>query len=159
MYVLLYLHHDITGIHENWKAMRHSIELCLLQGRIGTFQKFSALKFQNNRRTNKIKTICPLILDLRVIKKEHGPPFEYCVIPFTQGCFVPSQVQIGPVILGNKISNNYNFFALLFLLGKLCGPSYKQLRSPKIFSDKNQIYCFRSVHKMGLVILKAVQCI
>lgn len=116
MYVLLYLHHDITGIHENWKAMRHSIELCLLQGRIGTFQKFSALKFQNNRRTNKIKTICPLILDLRVIKKEHGPPFEYCVIPFTQGCFVPSQVQIGPVILGNKISNNYNFFHYYFSL-------------------------------------------
>ena len=32
-----------------------------------------------------------------------GPSFEQTWIPFTQGCFVPSLVEIGPVILEKKI--------------------------------------------------------
>ena len=34
--------------------------------------------------------------------KEHGPSYEETFIPFTQGCFVPSLVEIGPVVLEKK---------------------------------------------------------
>ena len=32
-----------------------------------------------------------------------GPSFEQTWIPFTQGCFVPSLVEIGPVVLEKKM--------------------------------------------------------
>ena len=34
--------------------------------------------------------------------KRRGPSFEKIWIPFTQGCFVPSLVEIGPVVLEKK---------------------------------------------------------
>ena len=33
----------------------------------------------------------------------YGSSFEQTGIPFTQGCFVPSLVEIGPVVLEKKI--------------------------------------------------------
>ena len=35
--------------------------------------------------------------------KRRGPSFEQTQIPFTQGCFVPSLVEIGPVVLEKNI--------------------------------------------------------
>ena len=35
--------------------------------------------------------------------KKAGPSFEQTWIPFTQGCFVPSLVEIGPVVLEKKM--------------------------------------------------------
>ena len=32
MYITLKLHHDTTGIRENLNAVRHHVELCVLQG-------------------------------------------------------------------------------------------------------------------------------
>ena len=34
--------------------------------------------------------------------KGRGPSFEQTWIPFTQGCFVPSLIEIGPVVLEKK---------------------------------------------------------
>ena len=45
--------------------------------------------------------------------KRAGPSFEQTWIPFTKGCFVPSLVEIGPVVLENKIFFNFiNVFSL-----------------------------------------------
>ena len=35
--------------------------------------------------------------------KRRGPSFEQTWIPFTQGCFVPSLVEIGSVVLEKKM--------------------------------------------------------
>ena len=35
--------------------------------------------------------------------EKNGPLFEQTWIPFTQGCFVPSLVEIGPVVLEKKM--------------------------------------------------------
>ena len=37
--------------------------------------------------------------------KRAGPSFEQTWIPFTQGCFVPSLVEIGPVVLETEDEN------------------------------------------------------
>ena len=39
-----------------------------------------------------------------------GLSFEQTIIPFTQGCFVPSLIEIGPMILEKKILNFVNVF-------------------------------------------------
>ena len=49
---------------------------------------------------------------LSPLKKMCGPSYEQNWIPFTQGCFVPSLVKIGPVILEKKIFNVVNVFLL-----------------------------------------------
>ena len=40
---------------------------------------------------------------LSPVGKGHGPSFEQTGILITQGCFVPSLVEIGPVVLKKKI--------------------------------------------------------
>ena len=40
---------------------------------------------------------------LSPLGKGRGPSFEQTWIPFTQGCFVPSLVEIGPVVLEKKM--------------------------------------------------------
>ena len=40
---------------------------------------------------------------LSSLEKGHGPSFEQTWIPSTQGCFVPSFVEIGPVVLEKKL--------------------------------------------------------
>ena len=48
------------------------------------------------------------ILQLSPLGKGNGPSFEQNRIPFTQGCFVPSLVKIGPVVLEtSKIAKVY----------------------------------------------------
>ena len=44
--------------------------------------------------------------------ERRGPSFEQTLIPFTQGCFVPSLVKIGPMVLEKKISKFANVFSL-----------------------------------------------
>ena len=39
---------------------------------------------------------------LSLLGKGHGPSFKETLIPFTQGCFVPSLVEIGHVVLERK---------------------------------------------------------
>ena len=48
-------------------------------------------------------------------EKGQGPSFEHTWIPLTQGCFVPSLVEIGPVVLEEKILNFIHVF-LYFLI-------------------------------------------
>ena len=45
-------------------------------------------------------------------RKEHGPSFEETYILFTKGCFVPSLVEIGPVVLEEKIFKICPWFLL-----------------------------------------------
>ena len=42
------------------------------------------------------------ILQLSPVGKGNGPSLEQTWIPFTQGCFVPSYVKLGPVVLEKK---------------------------------------------------------
>ena len=47
------------------------------------------------------------------LKKGRGPSFDKTLIRFTQGCFVPSLVEIGPVVWKDR------FLALALYLNKL----------------------------------------
>ena len=40
---------------------------------------------------------------LSLLGKGRGPSFEQTLIPFTQGCFVLSLVEIGPLVLEKKM--------------------------------------------------------
>ena len=54
----------------------------------------------------KIFKFCQCIFtisSLSPLGKGRGPSFEQIWIPFTQGCFVPSLVEIGPVVLEKKM--------------------------------------------------------
>ena len=42
--------------------------------------------------------------------KGRGPSFEQIWIPFTQGCFVPSLVENGPLVLGKNFVNVFSLF-------------------------------------------------
>ena len=57
--------------------------------------------------------------------KEWGPSFEQTWIPFTQGCFVPSLVEIGPVFFEKKIflilSMYFHYFVIISPW-KMAGP-------------------------------------
>ena len=48
-----------------------------------------------------------LFPQLSPLRKGHGPSFEQTWIPFTQGCIVPSLVEIGQVVLEKKIFKNF----------------------------------------------------
>ena len=59
--------------------------------------------------------------------------FEQSWIPFTQGWFVPSLIEFGPVVLEKKIFKNFQwFFTLLLLspLGEGQSPSFEQTWIP-----------------------------
>ena len=62
--------------------------------------------------------------------KRWDPSFEQTWIPFTQGCFVPSLVEIGQSFWRRRLSRFVNVFLLLSLFGKRCGPSFEQFRIP-----------------------------
>ena len=47
--------------------------------------------------------ISSIISLLSPLGKEQGPSFEQTSIPFTQGCFVPSLIEIGPVVFEKKV--------------------------------------------------------
>ena len=78
--------------------------------------------------------------------------FEQTWIPFTQGCFVPSLVEIGSVVLERKI---FEFRQIILAISKLSslwrgqGPSFEQNWIP--FTEE----CFvPSLVKIGLVVLE-----
>ena len=49
--------------------------------------------------------------------KKQGPLFEQTWIPYTQECFVPSLVKIGPVVL-EKMSIYFYYFPIICPLGR-----------------------------------------
>ena len=51
----------------------------------------------------KVVNVFSLFCNYLPLGKGQGPSFEQTWIPFNQGCFVPSFVEIGPVVLENKI--------------------------------------------------------
>ena len=64
--------------------------------------------------------------------KGNRPSFEQTLIRFTEGCFVPSLVDIGPVVLEKKIFKfRQRLFAIMYIspLEKWHGPSFKQILS------------------------------
>ena len=66
-------------------------------------------------------------------KRGGGHSFEQTWIAFTQGCFVPSLVEIGPVVLEKKILKfRLCIFTILKLsrFGKGRGPSFEQTWIP-----------------------------
>ena len=81
-----------------------------------------------------------------------GPSFEQTWIPFIQGCFVPSLVEIGSVVLEKKI---FEFckciftISLLSPLGEGWGPSFEQTWIPF-----TQGYVVPSLVKIGPVVLE-----
>ena len=56
------------------------------------------------------------ILLLSPLRKGRGPSFEQTWIPFTQGCFVSSLVEIDPVVLEKKIFKflYFRYFVIIF---------------------------------------------
>ena len=61
------------------------------------------LSYRNVDSENKEKTLWEFI----------GSSFEQTWIPFTQGCFVPRLVEIGPVVLEKKI---FKFHQCIFTI-------------------------------------------
>ena len=60
----------------------------------------------------KIFSICCYYLPLQ---KGQGPLFQRNLIPWTQGCSVPSLVEICPVVLKKKSSMYFNYAAIILL--------------------------------------------
>ena len=70
---------------------------------------------------------------LSPLGKGRGPSFEQIWIPITQGCFVPSFIEIGPVVLKKKIfkvRQSILSISLLPPLGIRHGPSFEQTWIP-----------------------------
>ena len=67
----------------------------------------------------------PVVLEKRNFKflsslgKGHGPLIEQTSIPFTQGFFVPSSVEIDPVDLEKKIIKYHHCIIVISLLSRL----------------------------------------
>ena len=56
-----------------------------------------------------------------------GPSFDQTYIPFTQGCFVPSLVEIGPEVLEKICVNVFLLLSYYLPLRKGCRPSFEQI--------------------------------
>jgi hypothetical protein len=81
-----------------------------------------------------------------------GPSFEQFRIPFTQGWFMPSLIEIGLLVLEEKIFKNVKcIFTLLWLspLEEEQSPSFEQFRIPF-----PQGWFVPSLVKIGLVVLE-----
>ena len=101
----------------------------------------SSLKYKKPMgHISKLKNQFALInydhtITLISVKKKPLSPCSLCVkiwILFTQGCFVPSLVDIGPVVLGKIFKFHLSIFVifLLSLPGKGCSPSFEQTCIP-----------------------------
>ena len=77
------------------------------------------------------------VFSLFFLKKGHGPLFEQIWIPLIQGCFVPSFIEIGPVILEKAI----------FLMSSMCFHCYLPLEESSLLlkllesSSSNDNFC------------------
>jgi hypothetical protein len=81
-----------------------------------------------------------------------GPLFEQFRIPFTQGWFMPSLIEIGLLVLEKKIFKNFQcIFTLLWLspLWEEQSPSFEQFRIPS-----PQEWFVPSLVKIGPVVLE-----
>ena len=95
--------------------------------------------------------IFPISL-LSPLRKGCGPSFEQIWIPITKGCFVPSLVEIGPVVFKKKIFKVRQCIFVISLLSPLRkwrGPSFEQTWIP--FTQE----CFvPSLVEIGHVVFK-----
>ena len=77
---------------------------------------------------------------LSLLEKGRGPSFEKFWVPFTQGCLVPSLVEIRPVVLEKKIL----YFIKVFSLIRYCLPLKRsvalQLNNLEFSSPKDALY-------------------
>ena len=99
-----------------------------------------------------VNVFSPFCNYISPLEKEQGPSFEQTWIPFTQGCFVPSLVEIGSVVLERKFFKICQcIFAISQLspLGKGQGPSFEQTWIPF-----TQGYFVPSLVKIGPVVLE-----
>ena len=93
-----------------------------------------------------------IIVKLSPLGKGRGPSFQQPWIPFTQGCFAPSLVEIGSVVLEKKI---FEFrqciftISLLSPLGEGWCPSFEQTWIPF-----TQGYFVPSLVEIGPVVLE-----
>ena len=62
------------------------------------------------RRFSKVVYIFSICCYYLPLEKGQGPPFEINLIPLTQGCSVPSLVEIGPVVLEMKSPDSMYFY-------------------------------------------------
>ena len=76
--------------------------------------------------------------------KRVGPSFEQTWIPFTQGCFVPSLVEIGPVVLEKKI---FKFHQCIFAICVIISP-WKRA-GPFIWTNLNPLHLRMLCAKFG----------
>jgi hypothetical protein len=70
-------------------------------------------------------------------------PFEQFKIPFNQGRFIPSLIEIGLLVLEKKIFKNLQCIFTLLLLSPLReeqSPSYKQFKIPSPKDDLRQVW-------------------
>ena len=56
-----------------------------------------------DKRFSKFVYVFSLFHNYLPLERDGGPSFQQTWIPFTLGCFVPSLVEIGPVVLEKKI--------------------------------------------------------
>ena len=74
-----------------------------------------------------------IISQWSLLWEERGPSLQQTWIPLTQGYFVPSLLEIGPVVLERKIFKSCQFIFIisqLTLLWEGCGPSLQQTWIP-----------------------------
>ena len=88
-------------------------------GHIAHLRKQFKPLYHNVHSENREKTLWEFI----------GSSFEQTWIPFTQGCFVPRLVEIGPVVLEKKILHIFTI-SKLSPLGKGQGLSFEKIWIP-----------------------------
>lgn len=89
--------------HPNpWEFDLNKLE-SLLPGNASTriWAFLDKLLWEEDFRKNLSKTISKVLI-LFLFQKGRGLSFEQTQIPFTQSCFLPSLVKIGPVVLEKK---------------------------------------------------------
>ena len=113
------------------EVVSHLNKLEMLSSKIRFFAKFGWNRPSSSGEEDfSILSMNFLYFVIISLEKGHGPAFEQTWISFTQGCFVPSLVEIGRAVLEEK---NFKFRQCIFViswlssLGKGCGPLFEQL--------------------------------
>ena len=105
------------------------------------------------RRFSKIVNIFSICCFYFPLEKGQGPSFERNWTFFTQGCSVPSLVEIGPVVLENKSSLYFHYVAIISL--------WQARAWTLIWTNLNHFHleCFMSsMVKLNSVILNKLIC-
>ena len=104
------------------------------------------------RRFSKVVNIFSICCYYLTLEKGQGPSFERNWIPLTQGCSVPSLVEIGPVVLENKSSMYFHCVAIISLW---------QRAWPNMGTNLNRLHlecCMSSTLELDSVIPKKLIC-